>query len=116
MESRNAKEFLKNLKKTEKYDDKIGVKYLKYTKKIKKAQEYEDYVKENITIPLLDWILQVIIIRPVVIFMALLLVLPAMKLILNHPPQLFFIAEGLSISWYLFIEFIQELKTKEQVK
>lgn len=115
MESRNTKEFLKNLKKTERYDSKLGVKYLKYTNKIKKASEYEDYVKDNVTIPLLDWMLQVLLIRPIVLFLALLLVFSALRLLLNHPPTIFLLAEGISISWYLFIEFIRELKSKEQV-
>lgn len=114
MDSKNSEEFLKNLKKTSKYDNKLGVKYLKYTKKIKKADEYEDYVKDVVKIPLLDWIVQVLLIRPFVIFLSLFLVLSALGYS-KPPPTYILLAIGLSILWYLFIEFIQELKSKEQV-
>jgi len=103
-------EFSKKLHQKTKYDSKTLPKLLKYLKKIRDLTQYEDYIRDNIKIPLIEWIIQVLIIRPV-LFIAVLMSLSAFS---SLPPPLviLILAEGLSILWYLLVELKQDLWRK----
>lgn len=96
-------ELLEKLQNTKKFDKKTLPKFLKYLEKIKSVGEYPKYIKKNITIPFVEWILQVLLIRPFVIFC--LLVLLAFKV-----TSALILAESISLSWFLLIEFIKEVR------
>ena len=103
-------EFSKKLHLKTKYDGKTLPKLLKYLKKIRDVSQYEDYINDNVKIPLIEWCIQVLIIRPV-LFIAVLMSLSAF---LSLPPPLviLILAEGLSITWYLLVELKQDLWRK----
>ena len=102
---------LENLKKVAKNQDKLTVKCLKYLKKIKTSDQYDDYLTDNINIPIIEWFIQVILIRPFIFFVAF-WCLSAIGVSLIHPQQILLIAVGTSLSWYLLVELKQDLWRK----
>jgi len=103
-------EFSDKLHQKTKYDSKTLPKVLKYLEKIKDISQYEEYVKKNIKLPLIEWIIQVLIIRPI-LFVAVLMSL-SVSLRLLPPFVILILAEGLSILWYLLVELKQDLWRK----
>jgi len=104
----NREKFIKNLRKTQKNSQKTLPRLLKWLKKIDKVDQYDDYVLDFIKIPLIDWFIEVLLIRPFVIYLFLMCL--SVTSILNHPPHvLIALAEGLSILWYLLVELKQDL-------
>jgi hypothetical protein len=106
-------ELLRKLEQTKINDRKTIPRFLKLLGKIRSVGDYEEY-KKQIFISLVEWSYTVLVIRPIVILAAILLCLSAANFFFVSPPQLFFLAEGLSILWYLLIELKQDLwrKTK----
>ena len=100
-------EFLDKLRKKSKYSDKKLPKLLKYLKLIKDSSEYEVYLKDYIKIPLVKWVLQVLVVRPTVLTVAL------FCLSAKTTTQTIILAEGISLSWYLLVELKKELWRKE---
>ena len=102
-------ETIDKLLKTTKNSDKTVPKLLKYLKKIESVGDYDDYIKTNFSIPLIEWIYQVLIIRPIPIFLCLLFLTYLITTPKSNLVRLM-LAEGISLLWFLIIEFIKEIK------
>lgn len=105
-------EILKKLEesavKPTKKPNKLFLRLLKYLGKLESGMQYEDYVRKQIKIPLIEWIIQTIILRALLIFLCL----SAIGLFLPPPLKVLLIAEGLSIIWYLLVELKRDLWRK----
>ena len=104
----NGQDIVKNLKKFSINDKKLLPKFLKWFGLIDSADKYEKF-KHKIQISIVEWVIDYLIIRGFLISLILgclsasgILVLPPIKLVL--------MAEGISITWYLIIDFKKELK------
>ncbi len=98
----NSEEFLKKDSLIKKYSNKPLPKFLIFIGNIKTFDEYEDWIKEqNRTI--LKWIGTYLIILPFFCLTAL---------NLNTPSVLkdFLRAEGISITWYLLLSLIKDIR------
>jgi hypothetical protein len=100
-------EFLGKLRSKSKYGAKKFPKFLKYLGKIEDTSTYEKYIKENVKIPIIEWVILVLIIRPILLFAAIVCLSSGFL----TPTALIF-AEGISIVWYLLIELKQDLWRK----
>ena len=99
----NSEEFLKKDSLIKKYSNKPLPKFLIFIGNIKTFDEYEDWIKEqNRTI--LKWIGTYLIILPFFCLTAL------NFLIIPNVLKNFFLAEGISISWYLLISLIKDIR------
>ena len=89
--------------------NKLFISFLKYLGKLKSGMDYEDYLKDNITVPLIEWIIQVLVIRALLLFFCL-----SVVDFINYPQASirFLTAEGLSILWFLLVELKQDLWRK----
>jgi len=105
----NGEKLIENLLKVGKNSKNPLAKYLKYTGRIESVSEYDEYAKEYLLIPLIEFTIQVLVIRPLVIFSALLLCLSALGFFLKPPPMIFLSAEGISLLWYLIVQFKEEM-------
>ena len=94
-----------NAIKTNIYSHKTIVKLLIYLKKIRKASDYEDWAKA-LKSSLFEWFLITFVIRAFVIFMCLWLITFSF---VTPKYQLILLAEGLSILWYLIIDFKRDI-------
>ena len=104
-----AEDIVKNTQKTRKNSRNPFANFLKWSNKINKISDYESYFKENMSLPLVEWTLQVIIIRPILIAICLLL----FKFYINLPQsKVIYIAEGISLLWFLIIELKQDIWRK----
>jgi len=103
---RTAEELIKNTQKTRKNSVNPFANVLKWSNKISKLSDYDDYVKDTLTLPFIEWFIQVLIIRPIIIAICLLLIYS------EAPPSLFLLAEGLSLLWFIIIELKQDLWRK----
>lgn len=99
----NPEEFLKKDNLIKKYSNKPIPKFLKYMGNIKTLDEYENWIKEQKVI-MLKWAGTYLIILPFFLCLAALGLLksPIMKIFLG--------AEGISISWYLIISLIKDIR------
>jgi len=95
-------EMFEKVKKTERNTGKLLPKCLKYFKKIEETSQYPDYMAENIP-KLIEFLIVLILIRPFILGLCLLL------LTRFNPLQLFLVAEGFSIAWYLIISFKENI-------
>lgn len=79
--------------------------FLKYLDKIEHLHQSEEYIREFIKVPFIEFIIQVLILRPILILICL------FALGFLPPPNVSYIplAEGISILWYLFISLISEI-------
>ena len=95
-------EFLKKDSLIKKYSKKPLPNFLKFIGNIKTLDEYEDWIKEQ-KVTFLKWIGTYLIILPFFCLMALSFL---------TPPCLknFFLAEGISISWYLLLSLIKDIR------
>ena len=101
-----SEEFLKKEILIKKYSNKPIPKFLKYIELIKELHEYEVWKKEQNKV-ILKWIGTYLLILPFFIFICL----TALKFkttpnVLNN----FFLAEGISVSWYLSISLIKDIR------
>ena len=94
-------EFLKKDLLIKKYSKKLLPRFLKYIGNIKTFDEYENWIKEQ-KVVILKWIGTYLVILPFFCLAAL--------SFLNTPNVLknFFLAEGISITWYLWIQFLKD--------
>ena len=102
----NSEEFLKKDSLIKKYSNKPFPKFLKYIGNIKTLDEYEDWIKEQ-NISMLKWIGTYLIVLPFFIFFCL------SALNLKNIPyvlEIILLAEGISISWYLFLSLIKDIR------
>ena len=98
-----SEEFLKKDLLIKKYSNKPIPKFLKYIGNIKELNEYEDWIKEQ-KVVILKWIGTYLIILPF-------FCLTAMSFFKIFPNlNKFFLAEGISISWYLLISLIKDIR------
>ena len=90
-----------------KYSNKPIPKFLKYLGNIRELNEYESWIKDQKVI-ILKWIGTYLIFLPFIF----LICLTALGLFRNTPKVLvnFFLAEGSSIVWYLFISLIKDIR------
>lgn len=101
----NAEEELKKHQKAKKYDGKPLPKLLKYLGKIKSIYDYDEFSKK-VKISVILWIVDVLIFRPILIWIGLLCLLAG-----KYPLQnLILPAVGISIIWDLVIEFKRNWK------
>ena len=103
---------LEKLKKLPKNEPKTLCKFLKYTGKLKTALDYEDYLKDNIKVPLMLWALDILIIQAFLIFVVL-ECFSVKNLLTYTTPMNIFLAEGISISLYLLVELKREFWRKQ---
>ena len=101
-----SEETLKKDSLIKKYSHKPFPKFLKYVGIIKSLDKYEDWIKGQNQL-ILRWIGSYLILLPFFIFFCL----SALNLF-NTPNVLenFFLAEGISVSWYLFIILIKDIR------
>ena len=97
------REFFKKDDLTKKYSNKPFPKFLKYIGKIKNINEYKDWLKETNKI-ILNWMLDYLVILPFVIFLCL----SALGFV--QPLPTIFLAEGISIAWYLLLSLIKDIR------
>lgn len=97
-------ELMKSIQKTNKYAPKLIPRFLKYIGKINEIKDYEDWRKE-IFVSLINFIIDYIIILPFLFFICL-------SAIVHPNINNFFLAEGISISWYLLINLKKDLWRK----
>ncbi len=102
----NAEEIKENADKTHENSRKILSKFLKYLGKIEYHKDYNYYI-HNLNISIIEWIIERLIINPFLILICL-------SAILNNLPlsNLILLAEGISILWFLIIEFKKDLWRK----
>lgn len=101
-----SEEFLKKDILIKKYSNKLFPEFLKYIGNIKTLAEYEGWIKEQ-KITMLKWSGTYLVILPFFVFLCL------SALNLNHLPDVldkFFLAEGISITWYLLISLIKDMR------
>lgn len=88
-------------------------KLFKYLDLIKSVADYQDYTKKNIKLPLINWSVEYLIIKPFLLFIIL---LSAALFLEQITPQrllsMTYVAEGLSLSWYLLTELKRDLWRK----
>ena len=98
-----SEEFLKKDLLIKKYSGKPLPKFLKFIGNIRTIDEYEDWIKDQKVI-ILKWIGTYLVILPF-------FCLTAMSLF-STPPMFtnFFLAEGISITWYLLISLIKDIR------
>ncbi len=102
----NSEEFLKKDSLIKKYSNKPFPKFLKYIGNIKTLDEYEAWIKEQ-NISMLKWIGTYLIVLPFFIFFCL----SALNLnITSNMFRNFLLAEGISISWYLLLSLIKDIR------
>jgi len=104
-------EFIKKLEKTPKNASKALPRFFKYIGKIKNVSQYDDYLKNNIKVPLIIWGVDYLLIKPFLLFLAFLCL---SAIWLYYPPGIIFLlAEGTSLSWYLLTELKRDIFRKE---
>ena len=99
-------EFLKKDSLIKKYSNKPFPKFLKHMGLIKELDEYEDWIKEQNKV-MLKWIGSYLVVLPFFIFFCLTaLTFKTTPNVLSY----FFLAEGISISWYLLLSLIKDIR------
>lgn len=99
-----SEEFFKKDDLIKKYSNKPIPKFLKYIGNIKKLDEYEDWIKDQ-KVVILKWIGTYLVILPFFICLA--------ALTLKNTPNVLkeiLKAEGISISWYLLLSLIKDIR------
>ncbi len=99
-------EMLKKADLIKKYSNKPIPKFLKFIGKIRELDQYEDYIKES-KVAILNWVIQYLIILPFIFFLCL------TAFSFKTTPYVLmnlFLAEGISILWYLFIALIKDMR------
>ena len=100
-----SEEFLKKQDLIKKYSHKPIPKFLKYIGLIKELHEYDNWKKEQTKV-ILKWIGSYLIVLPFFIFFCL----SALKLFLPPTLRSFLLAEGISVTWYLLISLIKDIR------
>ena len=100
-----SEEFLKKEGLIKKYSNKPFPKFLKFIGLIREIDEYETWIKEQTKL-MLRWIGTYLFILPFFIYFCL------TALNLNTPSVLkdFLRAEGISITWYLLLSLIKDIR------
>ena len=98
-----SEEFLKKDSLIKKYSNKPFPKFLKYLGNIKTLDEYESWIKDQ-NIAMLKWIGTYLIVLPFFIYFCL----SALNLSTFNVLTDFFRAIGISIGWYLWIQFLKD--------
>jgi len=107
----NPDKFIKNANKLRKNSNKLFPRFLVFLKKIRSVSEFDDYFKNKIEIPIIDWFIEYFIIKSFLIFICL----SAFGInFIRFPsfPNSLFLAEGISIFWFLLTELKKELWRK----
>ena len=103
-----SEEFLKKDFLIKKYSNKLFPKFLKFIGLIREINEYETWIKEQNKL-MLKWIGSYLIVLPFFIFFCLTaLNFKTTPNVLNN----FFLAEGISIAWYLVVHLKKDLWRK----
>ena len=101
-----SEEFLKKDSLIKKYSNKPFPKLLKYIGLIKELDKYEDWIKEQNKV-MLRWIGSYLIVLPFFVFFCL----SALNLFYTpHVLKNFLTAEGISLSWYLLLSLIKDIR------
>ena len=102
-----SEEFLKKDFLLKKYSNKPIPMFLKFIGLIKEINEYEKWINEQTKL-MLRWIGSYLFVLPFFIFICL----TAIGLVKNTPNVLknFFLAEGISLFWYLLISLIKDMR------
>ena len=101
-----SEEFLKKESLIKKYSKKPFPRFLKYIGNIRTLDEYEIWIKDQ-KVSILKWIGTYLIILPFFVLFCL------TALNLKRSPNVltdFFLAEGISIFWYLLISLIKDIR------
>ena len=98
--------FSKYLRKQRENDRKLLPKLLKYIGKIKSIADYEEYKKKFLFVPFIDSFIEIQ-------FRALIILIIAFCLSASlTTPNMIFLAEGISLTWFLLIELKSDLWRK----
>ncbi|KKN19162.1 hypothetical protein LCGC14_0948480 [marine sediment metagenome] len=101
-----SEEFFKKEALIKKYSNKPIPKFLKFLGHIKTLDEFEGWIKEQ-EVVMLKWIGSYLILLPFFVFFCL------TALNLKNAPnvlEIILLAEGISISWYLLISLIKDIR------
>ena len=101
----NTEEFFKKDLLIKKYSNKPLPKFLKFLGNIKTLDEYESWIKDQ-KIIFLKWIGTYLIVLPFFFFLCL----SALGFLSTPMFKTFFLAEGISITWYLVISLIKDIR------
>lgn len=116
MVEETAEKFFERQNKVARNSNKLLPSLLKFLNKIEKVEQFDAYLKDRLTIPFIDWFLEVFIIRAFLIYFVLTMFTPVVislpSAFLNHP-QRFGIAEGLSLLWFILVQLKQDLWRKQ---
>lgn len=107
-----GEEIKEKVDKTHKYSRKSLPKFLKFLGKIDELDQYEEWIKQ-VSRSLFDWFFEYMILKPFLIFICL---SATGFSFFPHPPpdvvSIFLLAEGISITWFLFVELKKDLWRK----
>lgn len=106
-----GEEIKKNSDLIDRYERNILVKLLIYLGKIKSAAQYEDYSKQ-ITKSLFNWFFVVFVMRASLLFICLLVAGATFTIYTPSLIEQFIAAEGISLTWYLIIDFKKEISKR----
>jgi len=107
MEETPEKQF-ETIQKVEKNSRNVIANLLKFFGKIKSVGQFDDYLKDIIFIPFVEWFVKIFIIRAFIIFFCL----TAIGFLFYSPPPTriqIALAEGISILWYILESFTNDI-------
>lgn len=105
-EEETAEKLFKNIKKTERNSNKLIPRFLIYLNKINSVSDFDEFFKDKITVPLIDWFIEYFILKFFLIFFCL-----SALVNLNIVLKLIY-SMGISISWFLLVELKNDLWRK----
>lgn len=110
MPTDNVEKEVRNLAKGQFYSTKLIPKVLLFFKKIDKYSDYEDWLKEQKPL-LLEFLIITLLFRPLVLFACLSAGMYFFEIIFPVVSKIF-LAEGISLFWYLIISFKEEWRQR----
>ena len=113
MVEESADKWIKRQQNLRKNSNKALPRLLVFFNKIEKVEQFDDYLKNKIAIPFLEWFLEVFIIRAFLIYLVLAAITLIFRLGFYHHPTRLILAQGLSILWFLVVNLKQDLWRKQ---
>jgi len=113
MVEESADKWIKRQQNLRKNSNKALPRLLVFFNKIEKVEQFDDYLKNNIALPLLEWFMEVFILRAFLIYLVLAALTLTQQLRYYHPSTRLILAQGLSILWFLVVNLKQDLWRKQ---
>jgi len=107
----NGEDINKEIEKTKEYAGKPFPRFLKYIGKIEKVSDFEEWIKAT-NKQILNWIIDYLILMPFVIFFCISALNRITFLNFSNIITVILFSEGVSILWYLILQFKKDLWRK----